>query len=57
MQSQINQLIAWHAKLNIRERILVGLGAVAAVWMVWLFAVWDVLRVCNTSTEYIPHRK
>ena len=51
MQSQINQLIAWHAKLNIRERILVGLGAVAAVWMVWLFAVWDVLGAGIADAE------
>ena len=51
MQSQINQIVTWHSKLNTRERILVGLGAIAAVWMIWLFAIWDVLGVGVSDAE------
>lgn len=51
MRSLIKPLISWHAKLSLRERILVGFGTLAAIWMLWLFAVWDVLVVSTVNEE------
>ena len=51
MRSQIDQIVTWHTKLNTRERILVGFGVIAAVWMIWLFAIWDVLGVGVSDAE------
>ena len=53
MEVWTKKIVAWHAELSFRERLLVGAGVIAVVWMIWLFGVWDVLtnRVANAETS------
>jgi MSHA biogenesis protein MshJ len=45
------QLDTWYQGLSLRERILVMAALVGAVWMLWLFTIWEPLLGTNSNVQ------